>query len=97
MIKQLKRVLPEEFLHEAVKALDPAILGRLDGLGSVGDEGQHRCVLSQTQRRSWLEGKLQLCLKVVGVGGWVSEQAALTGLLSAHFSTRLKNFSVEPW
>lgn len=34
-------ILPEELLHEAVKALYPAVLGRLDRLGPVRDEGQH--------------------------------------------------------
>ena len=34
-------ILPEEFLHEAVKALNPAILSGLDRLGSVRDEGEH--------------------------------------------------------
>lgn len=34
-------VLPEEFLHEAVKALNPAVLGWLDRLGSVRNEGEH--------------------------------------------------------
>lgn len=34
-------VLPEEFLHESVKALNPAVLGWLDRLGPVRDQGQH--------------------------------------------------------
>lgn len=37
--------LPEEFLHEAVEALNPAVLGWLDGLRPVRDEGQHRSIL----------------------------------------------------
>lgn len=28
--------LPEEPLHQQLQVLDPAILGRVDGLGSVG-------------------------------------------------------------
>lgn len=47
-------MLPEELLHEAVKALNPPVLGRLDRLGSVRDERQHRGILSprkHAQRR----------------------------------------------
>lgn len=34
-------VLPEEFLHEPVKALNPAFFSRLDRLSPVGDKCQH--------------------------------------------------------
>lgn len=44
-----ERALPEEFLHQAVEALNPAILRRLNGLCSVRDEGQHWGVLSHTE------------------------------------------------
>lgn len=44
-----ERALPEEFLHQAVEALNPAILCRLNGLCSVRDEGQHWGVLSHTE------------------------------------------------
>ena len=42
-------ILPEELLHEAVKALNPAVLGWLDRLGPVRDKGQHRCILSNAK------------------------------------------------